>query len=685
MEKKVLFVVYRPEWWGCFDELYREMQKQNIRCFVLPVPYYERDSQDYHVLLEKVHYAPDLLPEYVNWEDYRTFSLEGRYFDEIYIHNPYDGNYVGDTVLPVYYSEQLKAYTRKLIYVPHLIFRKYIPEDYKFLPVYEHVNAIWLADERARYALEVAYDSKIEIVPERLSFYLKRLAQKNMEKGKGKKLLFSITAHDLCYDTERFVRKAEQLLDYLKFRDEISVILRTDEDIPPKRQSISGDVWQLYERLLQKYRTEKIGTYEPDKPIYEAVVEADGLLCRPGNPLEELFFVQGKLVLNFDLEMRAIPTKEDLCITDIWGAAIDGDNVWFTTDKTKLLCKMNLKLGELEEIIDIPDEVDCIQNFIEVKQNKDILYLIPHISDGIWEYDLCRKCFRKIYFPNSTFYNVVKAVKYQHYLYMAPGDYPGILSYNMKTGEIIVYDSWVTELERYILPQNLGKSYFSKAIRQSGNMLYMASSQGDVWLEFNMDDGEAVVRPMQMKGFSTTDMETEGEECWLAELWNGQVVKWNKNTAQAKVLYSIPKQELYGIAFSRLHIQGEYVYVYPLMHTEILQIHKTKNIVRHINIAEVFAASEPVTPYLREYNVCFEWLEELDNGIIVAYEKYDGSFVFLDYEMKLLHKVSCRLPYERVMQKYRDIWRHAFIKDNGQLALSEEWSFPVELDYFLNN
>lgn len=77
--------------------------------------------------------------------DYREFSLE-QGFDRIYIHNPYDDIYPVDSVEMKYYLGNLKPYAKKLIYVPHLLYIGWIPDECAKTPVYDFVDAIYLPD-----------------------------------------------------------------------------------------------------------------------------------------------------------------------------------------------------------------------------------------------------------------------------------------------------------------------------------------------------------------------------------------------------------------------------------------------------------------------------------------------------------------------------------------------------------
>ena len=116
LSTKVLFVVYRTEWWGCLDSLCRqECLKEDTLVYVMPVPRYEWDLRTRQMDITKMHFEPErlaaILPQGATMVNYQEFSLE-QGFDRIYIHNPYDNIYPVDSVDVKYYSGNLKPYAK---------------------------------------------------------------------------------------------------------------------------------------------------------------------------------------------------------------------------------------------------------------------------------------------------------------------------------------------------------------------------------------------------------------------------------------------------------------------------------------------------------------------------------------------------------------------------------------------
>lgn len=377
--RKILFVVYRTEWWGCFDSYCRQAcAEEDTLCYVMPVPRYERNELTLKVDFDRVHFRPEklapLLPEGAQMADYREFSLE-QGFERIYIHNPYENGSPLDTVEVKYYAANLKQYAEKLIYVPHLLS---LPvTNYANCKAFEYVDAIYVSNMDPKYALDVKYDSKVEVVPSGIPDYLDRLSAKmdgqgniangqgNTVKGQGnarngknhiengqqtpakKKLLYCVSFDDLYCGSEKQLAKMRDVFEYARGNQDILLIFRPDEDIPVLRlqHHLDDSIWTEYEELVAWFVKKRIGIYDGTPDLYEMAVLADGILCT-GHPMTSLFRIEGKYVLQLDWTRRPIPNREDRCIPALCAITAEemGEEIelWFVPERTKLICRMRI-------------------------------------------------------------------------------------------------------------------------------------------------------------------------------------------------------------------------------------------------------------------------------------------------------------------------------------------------------
>lgn len=103
----IAFLPYKRSMWNSMESVYEECVKQGIRAYICPMPYL-RKSKDLNDILDKDKFegGTDIshLPELNT--------------DFIVIHYPYDGNNRVTSMIPQYYTAELRNYG-KVIYIPY--------------------------------------------------------------------------------------------------------------------------------------------------------------------------------------------------------------------------------------------------------------------------------------------------------------------------------------------------------------------------------------------------------------------------------------------------------------------------------------------------------------------------------------------------------------------------------------
>lgn len=103
--------------------------------YVIPIPYYDKNPDG---TFGKMHDESAMYPDYVSVVNYNEYDFAARQPDMIFIHNPYDdANYV-TSVHPFFYSENLKKYTERLVYIPYFIEQEFEPGDEHAMEHMEH-------------------------------------------------------------------------------------------------------------------------------------------------------------------------------------------------------------------------------------------------------------------------------------------------------------------------------------------------------------------------------------------------------------------------------------------------------------------------------------------------------------------------------------------------------------------
>lgn len=119
----IAFFPYKASMWTALESIWKSAESdENCEVSVVPVPYcvYDAKMQPKEWICEE-----NLFPEYVNTISYKHYRLEKELPDIAFIHNGYDNGNNLTSVLPYFYSSNIKKYTDCLVYSPYFTFGAY--------------------------------------------------------------------------------------------------------------------------------------------------------------------------------------------------------------------------------------------------------------------------------------------------------------------------------------------------------------------------------------------------------------------------------------------------------------------------------------------------------------------------------------------------------------------------------
>ena len=119
-KKEIVFLPYKASMWDSLESIWKASVADPEHChsYVVPIPYADRNPDG---TAKEWHNERNLFPSYVPTLDCETFDLEALHPDVIFIHNPYDQCNKVTSVDSRFYSDKLKKYTDKLVYVPYFV------------------------------------------------------------------------------------------------------------------------------------------------------------------------------------------------------------------------------------------------------------------------------------------------------------------------------------------------------------------------------------------------------------------------------------------------------------------------------------------------------------------------------------------------------------------------------------
>ena len=116
---EAVFLPYKASMWDSLESIWQAAEEDPAcDAYVIPIPYFDRNPDGN---FGQMHDERKLYPENVPITDYESFDFAAHRPDMIFIHNPYDNSNYVTSVHPAFYSDKLKQYTEKIVYVPYFI------------------------------------------------------------------------------------------------------------------------------------------------------------------------------------------------------------------------------------------------------------------------------------------------------------------------------------------------------------------------------------------------------------------------------------------------------------------------------------------------------------------------------------------------------------------------------------
>lgn len=310
--KEAVFLPYKASMWDSLESIYLAAKEDdNWDTYVVPIPYYERKADG---SLGELHYEGNEYPKGIEIIDYRTFHLEKRYPDIIYIHNPYD-DWNNVTCVPEnYFSRNLCCYTDCLVYIPYFILEE-LDQDSRekiegikhfcFLPgtIYAHKVIVQSENMRQIYINEYIREAESLGLPTDRRMLEKKILglgspkldkvqsteKENLEipsewtkiinrpDGTRKKIIFYNTSiNALLRHGERMLEKIESVFElFQEKKEEVTLLWRPHPLIMNTIKSMRPQLYEMYQKMVDDYRQAGWGIYDDTADMDRAVILSD--------------------------------------------------------------------------------------------------------------------------------------------------------------------------------------------------------------------------------------------------------------------------------------------------------------------------------------------------------------------------------------------------------------------------
>lgn len=324
--KEVVFFPYKASMWDSLESVYLAAKEdENCDAYCVPIPYYDRRADG---SIGQMHYEGNEYPKNIEVIDYRTYDLEARHPDVIYIHNPYDEwNHV--TCVPErYFAKNLRNYTDQLVYIPYFVLNEIEPDDqdridemkhFCFTPgvIYAHKVIVQSEKMRQIYINEYIkaakesglsgehtdrkyleskilglgspkYDKVVNTKKEDLNIPEEWLKIIEKPDGSRKKIiLYNTSVSALLKYGEEMLEKMKNVFKIFKEnRDEAVLLWRPHPLIKATIESMRPQLWAAYHEIVEQYRSEGWGIYDDSADLDRAVALSDGYYGDPSSVVQ---------------------------------------------------------------------------------------------------------------------------------------------------------------------------------------------------------------------------------------------------------------------------------------------------------------------------------------------------------------------------------------------------------------
>lgn len=338
VRKEAVFLPYKASMWDSLESVWKAADEDpDCDAYVIPIPYYDKNPDG---SFREMHYEGDQYPDYVPVTKYDEFDFGMHRPDIIFIHNPYDNLNFVTSVHPFFFSDNLKKYTDKLVYIPYFILDEIKPDEDEKIEGMKHfctVSGVLNADQvivqsedmrqvyikvlmaathnNSNAALKYwenkilglgspKIDKVLNTKKENLDIPQEWLKIIQKPDGSWKKVVFYNTGiAALLQHDEKMLQKIENVFAIFKEnQQEIALLWRPHPLIRATIESMRPQLWGKYNRIVEMYRTECWGIYDDSSDIDRAIVLSDAYYG-DGSSVVQLYQQTGKLIMiqNIDI------------------------------------------------------------------------------------------------------------------------------------------------------------------------------------------------------------------------------------------------------------------------------------------------------------------------------------------------------------------------------------------------
>lgn len=323
----VLYLPYKFSMWDSLESIWEASRDddQSVSTIV-PIPYVDRNSKgEADTILYEIEDFKAVVPVL----DRMEIDIKERCPDIIFIHNPYDGMNFVTSVFPEYYSENIKDYTKTLVYIPYNVFEREIVSDrYAYTPGVFYSDYVILQSENVKEKIRDSFvkylkDNKLSSMLEgakdkfhgigspktdRLFRELntqrkipKAWEEKILVDGKRKKIIFMNTHLNYLMEGRStvFAQKMWSIIEEVDKRNDVVFLWRPHPLSIHSIKAMNPGFMDEYLCILEAFQNTSWGILDSEDDAYVAMCISDAYYGALGS-LGELYTYTKRPILMID-------------------------------------------------------------------------------------------------------------------------------------------------------------------------------------------------------------------------------------------------------------------------------------------------------------------------------------------------------------------------------------------------
>ena len=554
---EVVFFPYKASMWDCMESIYLAASSDpDCHVSVVPLPYYDVEQGG---RFGQMHCEGSNFPERISVISWEQYKISERRPDIAYIHNPFDGYNLVTSVHPDYYSDKMKQYVAKLVYVPYGILRGGVPESHLHLPVHRSMDFMVIQSRQ----LEKSYTDEIlkgKLLPlgspkfDRVIALQKKgveIPDEWIELLEGKlKIFYNTSLSSLLEDTETALKKMEYVFQCFEERTDAALIWRPHPLMESTLQSMRPQYLHWYLQIVQRFKQKRIGVFDQTADMDQTIALCDAYIGEATSSALDLFYVTGKPLFILDMKIDKVLSKVEYCASLFCNVVECSGENWTFSYQFNALCTLDMENGKVHIVDSIPGYKKNQGGLVSsIYSYHGKIICSPNCMNSIAEYDVETGKFNFVKLPNALAWeNMGSILFWEDEFIILPIKYPAVVQYSNAKKKYIYHRQVFEDVRKLSEGKEFadGRGYFGSGMVKDG-CWYLPLMQTNAVLVWHMDTFKYEIMHLGKEEYTYSAI-TDVNGGFLLQMYEGaRLMFWNPVTDEEREIDQFPEEFEYRL------------------------------------------------------------------------------------------------------------------------------------------